>query len=134
MTIFCTYCSANKSLVKHDIPAIDRYVSKRIKSMSDSARQLYIKFMILSGKFGLIEEADPIPYYDVLLDPTRVETHSLIVSTQLRSAGVSKVVFMTSTHEVDHQVKPYVDCMRMACEHNEVDFELVQFQSEELKQ
>jgi cytoplasmic iron level regulating protein YaaA (DUF328/UPF0246 family) len=46
------------------------------------------KFLILSGKYGILEPSDPIPYYDHLLQSSEVSEHSKKVADQLETLGV----------------------------------------------
>jgi hypothetical protein len=62
MNAFCTYCSASKSQAPGNIPAIQRYQSRRIRKVCQAATTLGLKFYILSGEFGLISPQQPIPF------------------------------------------------------------------------
>ena len=76
MTFFCTYCSAKKDRSQGELAAIQRYQSLRINSVYLAAVSLGHNFFILSGKYGILEPSEPIPYYDHLLQSSEVSEHS----------------------------------------------------------
>ena len=53
--------------------AIQLYDSERISKVFKLAKSQNTKFVILSGKYGLVEAHQQINYYDHLLDQTEVE-------------------------------------------------------------
>jgi hypothetical protein len=114
MTVFCTYCSADKDLSQGELPTIERYQSPRIKSVYIAAMSLGLKFLILSGEYGILEPNDPIPYYDHLLQSSEVSQHSKRVADQLEAHGVKDLIFFTMPLSADEKLKPYFDCIRLA--------------------
>jgi hypothetical protein len=113
MTVFCTYCSAEKDPSEGELPAIQRYLSPRIQSVYAAAKRLGLRFLILSGEFGILEPDDPIPYYDHLLLPSEVPEHAKRVADQLKDLDVKDMIFFTRS---DAAVKPYLECMKSACQ------------------
>jgi len=111
MTVFCTYCSAEKDRLEGDLPAIQRYQSNRIKSVYAAAMSLGLKFLILSGKYGILEPSDKIPYYDHLLQSSEVSEHSKRVAVQLEALGVKDIIFFARSFSDDDNLKPYFDCI-----------------------
>ena len=122
MTIFCTYCSAEKDRSEGDLPAIKRYQSSRITSVYIAAESLGLRFLILSGKYGILEPRDPIPYYDHLLQSSEVPEHSKLVANQLEALDAKDLIFFTRQASV---VKPYRDCIKFASEKAGIDLKYV---------
>lgn len=114
MTVFCTYCSAKKDRSQGELPAIERYRSHRIRSVYIAAMSLGLQFLILSGKYGILEPSDPIPYYDHLLQCSEVMEHSEQVAVQLKALGVKDLVFFARSFSDDENVKPYFECIKAA--------------------
>jgi len=125
MTVFCTYCSAKKDRSPGELPAIQRYRSHRIRSVYIAAVSLGLRFLILSGEYGLLEPADPIPYYDHLLQSSEVSEHSKRVAGQLEALGVKDLVFFSVSFSDDENVKSYCDCIRFASQKAGIEFKLV---------
>lgn len=114
MTVFCTYCSTKKDRSQGKLPAIQRYQSHRIKSVYIAAMSLGLKFLILSGKHGILEPSDPIPYYDHLLQSSEVLEHSKRVADRLEALGEKDLIFFARSFSDDENVKPYIDCIKYA--------------------
>jgi len=114
MTVFCTYCSAEKDRSQGELPAIQRYWSHRIKSVYVAALSLDLKFLILSGKYGILEPSEPIAYYDHLLQSSEVSEHSKRVADQLEALGVKDLFFFGRSLSDDNNLKPYFDCIKIA--------------------
>ena len=126
MTVFCTYCSAKKDRSQGELPAIQRYRSHRIKSVYIAARSLGLKFLILSGKYGILEPSDPIPYYDHLLQSSEVSEHSKKVADQLEALGVKNLIFFTRSFSDDENLKPYFDCIKFASQKAGIELKFVE--------
>jgi hypothetical protein len=122
MTVFCTDCSAEKDHSEGEMPAIQRYQSTRIKSVYSAAKSLGLGFLILSGKYGILEPHDPIPYYDHLLQASEVSEHANLVAGQLETLGVKDLIFFSRPAPV---VEPYRDCIKFASEKAEVELKYV---------
>ena len=125
MTVFCTYCSANKDHSLEELPAIQRYQSQRIHSVYNAAMSLGYKFLILSGKYGVLEPSDPIPYYDHLLLSSEVPEHSKKVANRLEALGVKEIIFFAQPLSVDENLKPYFDCIKSASQRIGIDIKFV---------
>ena len=125
MTVFCTYCSADKDRSRGELPAIQRYLSHRIKSVYFAAMSLGLKFLILSGKYGILEPSDPIPYYDHLLQSSEVSEHSKKVADQLEALGVKNLIFFTRSFSDDENLKPYFDCIKLASQKAGIELKFV---------
>lgn len=114
MTVFCTYCSKEKDSSQGKLPAIQRYRSNRIKSVYIAAMSLGFKFLILSGKYGILDPSDPIPNYDHPLQSSEVMEHSKKVADQLETLGKIDIIFFARSTSDDEKVKPYFDCIKSA--------------------
>ena len=125
MKIYCTYCSARKDNSSSILPAIKRYKSNRITSIYDLAIKSKIPFYIFSGKYGILHAEDPIPYYNTLLKPSKVTGHSNTVAEQLKKLEISELIFYSKSTQEDPNIKPYIECMKLATEKARVDFKLM---------
>ena len=126
MTVFCTYCSAKKDRSQGELPAIQRYRSLRIKSVYIAAMSLGLKFLILSGKYGILKPGDPIPYYDHLLQSSEVSEHSKKVADQLEARGVKDLIFFGGSLSDDENLKPYFDCIKIASQKAGIELKFVE--------
>ena len=114
MTVFCTYCSAEKNRSQGELPAIQRYRSPRINSVYSAALSLGLEFLILSGEYGMLKPSDPIPYYAHLLIAPEVPEHAQKVAAQLEALGVKDLIFFTRPLAEDKNLKPYHNCIKLA--------------------
>ena len=115
MTIFCTYCSAEKETAAELLQAIQRYQSDRIKRIKMAALFAGAKFFILSGKYGLLDPNELIPYYDHLLIADEVEAHAFKLAEQIEQYGITQIVFFTLPVSRDEKLAPYHAALRLAC-------------------
>ena len=125
MKIICTYCSGTKSEGGGLLPAVERYLSKRILDLGLEADRNNLEMMILSGEYGLIDRQYPLPYYDHLLQPDEVVKMSHKVASTLCMAGVKVVVYHTAAPELYAPVRPYLAVMESACERASVALRVV---------
>lgn len=116
MTVFCTYCSAEKDTADALLPAIRRYRSDRIARIYGAALTCGCGFVILSGEFGLLEPSAPIPDYDHLLLTDEVETHAHRLAAQIAEQGITQILFFTLPVAKDEKLAPYHAALRRACE------------------
>ncbi|NQY04736.1 MAG: hypothetical protein HRT68_00675 [Flavobacteriaceae bacterium] len=115
MKAYCTYCSAEKNDSEKAIPAIDLYNSHRISEVYKWSQEKGLGFLILSGKYGLVEPTERIHYYDHLLKPKEVEPHSDLLASQIKAMGITEIVFFMSRLEKDPNLQAYRDCITKAC-------------------
>ena len=116
MIAYATYCSALKNYSKKALPAIQLYDSERISKVFELAKSQNAKFVILSGKYGLVEAHQQINYYDHLLNQTEVEAHANVIASQITSKCISEIVFFTNPVETDPNLLPYLRSIKRACE------------------
>lgn len=124
-----TYCSRDKDPAAGLLPAVDRYLSSRIRASHEAASILETGFFILSGFYGILDPDQEIPEYDYLLTSDQVPHHAGKVEPQLRESAAERVIFITRTLAVDPGAGPYREVMRQACAGAEVGFEIVEFAS-----
>jgi hypothetical protein len=129
MTAFCTYCSAEKDGSQGELPAIQRYRSHRINSVYSAALSLGLEFLILSGEYGMLEPSDPIPYYSHLLIAPEVPAHAKKVANQLEGLEVKDLIFFARPLEEDKNLKPYLDCIRLASQEAGVELKIVEIET-----
>ncbi|MDB4678143.1 hypothetical protein OAE93_00275 [bacterium] len=116
MKVLCTYCSAEKQTVVGNVPAISRYISKRIDRVAKQAEKENRPLFILSGKYGIIPAAHPIPYYDHLLTQEEVLAHAKKVASQIKEHGITHITFYTRSLQQDPNVAAYINCINQAAE------------------
>ncbi len=126
MKLFVTYCSAAKAGGEGLLPALERYLSDRIREVYRAARAGGADFRILSGEFGLLRASDPIPDYDHLLTSEEVPARSLGIADQLREIQPEQVVLFSRTLQADPNLAPYRQVMRDGCRLAGVAFEIVE--------
>jgi len=125
MLAYLTYCSAQKNYSKKAVPAIELYVSDRISKVFELANSQNAKFVILSGKYGLVEAHQQINYYDHLLNQTEVEAHANVIASQITSKCISEIVFFTNPVETDPNLLPYIACIESACEKANIQLKIL---------
>lgn len=126
MTVFSTYCSADKEITDELLPAIERYRSDRIRRIYSAALTAGAGFFILSGEFGLLAPNAPIPYYDHLLTGDEVEAHSFKIAEQIKRHGITQIIFFTLPVKADEKLAAYHDCLRLACQQTAINLSFVE--------
>jgi hypothetical protein len=114
-SVLVTYCSRAKRRDDAKLPAWQRYLSERIVSLVARAREEGRGCLILSGKYGLIDAEEPVPYYDHLLVADEVEHLVEDVVGQLRRHGVEAVEYHTVNPDEVAEVRPYRALIHQAC-------------------
>ena len=125
MLAYATYCSAQKNYSKKAMPAIQLYDSERISKVFELANSQNAKFVILSGKYGLVEAHQQINYYDHLLNQTEVEAHANVIASQITSKCISEIVFFTNPVETYPNLLPYIACIESACEKANIQLKIL---------
>lgn len=113
MTLHVTYCSKEKDRTRKDLPAIQRYDSKRIDQVKALAEEKEEEFAILSGKYGLIGPEEEIPFYDELMRERNIPRLITGVKNYLEARNIEKVVY--HTREVEGERRPYFKLIKNAC-------------------
>ncbi|MDB4656062.1 hypothetical protein OAE48_04355 [Flavobacteriales bacterium] len=127
MIAYCTYCSAEKDHSEISLPAISRYKSSRITKVYNSAITENVEFVILSGKYGIIDAHQNIDYYDHLLVPSEVDEHSELVTSQLKEMGITKLMFYAVSVLKDPNIQSYIDCIKLGAAKNGTAIEIREF-------
>jgi hypothetical protein len=122
--IFCTYCSKSKAAARDLLPAISRYKSDRIERVAELAKRAGFGFVILSGRFGIVEPLQLLPPYDHLLEDSEVSAMSRVVAKQLVNLGIRHLVYFTESVRTDPNIAPYLNLIQLACESANIDLEI----------
>ena len=104
-----TYCSKEKRKDKTPLPAVERYLSERIKGVWARSQSENRPMLVLSGLLGLIRPDAPIMWYDKLLLPGDVGGMVDLVSHHLLGFRVEAVEYITENIWLVPAVKPYHD-------------------------
>jgi tetratricopeptide (TPR) repeat protein len=115
MAAFCTYCSREKDTTAAPLPAWKRYRSARISKVAELASEGRVRFLILSGRFGLVESNELIPYYDHLLLDGEVQQLAEVVAGQIKEMGIDRITFFADAGRYLAQVRPYISTIQRAC-------------------
>ncbi|RLG16788.1 hypothetical protein DRN62_03010 [Nanoarchaeota archaeon] len=126
MKIYCTICCKEKRRDEGLLPAIERYISKRIRRVYELSKRDGVGFRILSGKFGLLRPEDRIPWYDQKLLPPMVDDMIEVVKRQLKSQGITHVVFFAKDKEKFKGWRPYHKVLEKACSESGVKLEVIE--------
>lgn len=115
MTIFCTYCSAEKDQAVGLLASIERYRSDRIRRIYSASLAAGVGFRILSGEYGLLGPNDRIPWYDHLLRFEEVEAMSRKIIRQIRRQKIDQILFFTLPLRLDPLLGPYHEVLQSSC-------------------
>ena len=112
--LVCTICCREKDRTDKLLPAIRRYKSERIKTVAGLARDAGLPLAILSGKYGLIDADQPIPYYDKLMGEGDLGEIIAANIAFLEKNEVGKVIFLCPDPAIDPHVQPYLRSIQAA--------------------
>jgi len=133
MILIATYCSRDKAADPGKLPAIDRYLSRRIQAVYRAAISVGAEFRILSGKYGLLKASSEIPHYDLLLTSADVPRMSARIAEQILQIEPTCAIFCSRTVEQDPQVRPYRTAFSAACSMAGVEFTVVDMPENEMR-
>ncbi|MBN1873373.1 MAG: prolyl oligopeptidase family serine peptidase [Anaerolineae bacterium] len=111
---YISLCSARKREDEGELPAIERYTAPRVNDVYHWARRDRAEFRIFSGKFGLLQAGDPIPWYDHRLQAEDVSAMATQVAEQLKTQGIHKLVVYTAVTEKHPAELIYLGCLQVA--------------------
>lgn len=114
MEFYCTICCKMKRRARHPLPAVERYISRRISHVNRLSQKADSPFLILSGEYGLLEPGEMIPWYDKLLLAHEVPGMAETVASQLRRRGVGVIRFHALPKTAPGWA-PYYMLMEEAC-------------------
>ena len=96
------------------------YKSNRIKQIQNKAQKDGVKLLILSGKHGIISSKQLIEFYDKLLLKSEINNHVELISNQLSSIPISKMIFYHKPVKYDSNLQNYIDCISKACKNQNI--------------
>ena len=111
---FCTTCCREKRPDAGLLPAVERYLDPRIRDIRARSQEQGRPFVILSGKFGLLQPQDMIPWYDHPLATQEVDGLVPVVAGQLRSLGCTELRFFALPRAAEGW-EPYYLVLERAC-------------------
>lgn len=120
---FCTICCKRKRRGAAPLPALQRYLSRRIRFVHALSRRHGLPLRILSGRFGLLSPDQQIPYYDQPLSASQVDALVPRVATQLATARVKRLVFFARPRATPGW-RPYYDLLERACRRQRIRLEV----------
>ncbi len=118
-----TTCSKEKDPSPGVLPAIERYQSERIMFAYQESLRLGLPMLILSGKFGLIQPTDEIPWYDHALQMAEVQVMVPPVVDVLEKNAVDQILFYARPLDSPGW-PPYYAVIKEACKQLEIDLML----------
>jgi hypothetical protein len=116
MKYYCTICSKEKRNDKELLPAIERYLSPRIKNIYQRASSEKVKFLIFSGEYGFIHPYSLIPYYDHLLLEEEIEAFLPLLKEQNLFWEITELVCFMEKEETSGWGAYYTILKRFAKE------------------
>lgn len=114
MEYLCTTCSRRKRRDPGPLPAARRYLSRRIRAVERESRRQGRPLLILSGRYGLLEAEEKIPWYDEALTGEAVEALAVTVSRQLAGLGATSIAFHARPRDTPGWA-PYHEVLERAC-------------------
>ncbi|OGC48748.1 hypothetical protein A2W32_01185 [candidate division WWE3 bacterium RBG_16_37_10] len=115
MKYLITTCCKEKRTDKKILPAIDRYLDPRIKHVLNISKVSNSGFVILSGKYGILEPEEQIPYYDKILTEEEVDEMVKKVTIQLKKLDISELIVYGLDKNTFHSWRPYYSVLEKAC-------------------
>jgi hypothetical protein len=128
MKYFLTTCCKQKRQNQGLLPARERYTSPRVQLVCAEAERMDIPLLIFSGKYGILEADDPIPWYDKVLTEDQVSEMVTNVTRQLNDLETTSLrIFGRSRDRESWQ--PYYAVLDAACLNLgiEVEFQTVDY-------
>lgn len=119
MEHLCTICCKRKRRDSDPLPAIERYISKRIQYVFAESKRLDLPFAILSAKYGLLDAHDRIPHYNHLLVPDGIATLVATVEEQFAIRGATSVLFYARSRATEGWA-PYYSVLEQACTEQQI--------------
>lgn len=114
MEYLCTTCCKRKRRDAQPLPARKRYLSRRIRFVLQESRRQKTPMLILSGKYGLLEPDQKIPWYDQALLANEIDNLAQKLAQQLARREVSSVVFYARPRK-NVGWRPYYAAIEAAC-------------------
>jgi tetratricopeptide (TPR) repeat protein len=103
-------------------------MSERIERVHAAASSLKLPFLILSGRFGLIQPEQRIPAYDHLLKSQEVPALIELVLGQVPPLGIDRFVYCTKPLASSTNLRPCHDTIVGACRRMSLPFLTVELE------
>jgi len=110
----CTTCCKRKRRAAVPLPALARYLSRRIRWVWRESRRVGKPMLILSGKFGLLAPHAKIRWYDHPLGHDEVAGMARRVTGQLARRHVTTMIFHARARSTPGWL-PYYQVLEQAC-------------------
>lgn len=110
-----TCCSRSKLAGEGLLPAVERYTSPRVAHVAAESSRLGLPLLLFSGRFGLLDAGERIPYYDDALTDEGVSRLVPVVVRQIREKSVEALVFYARARSTPGW-EPYHRVLEAACE------------------
>lgn len=120
--LVCTICSKEKRKDKELLPTKNRYISERIDEVGRIAEKGEFQFVIFSGKYGLLNPDEKIPFYDHLLKIDEVKSLTKIVEKQLADINPTEITFYAEPREGNWE--PYYIVLENATKSMGINFKI----------
>lgn len=117
-----TCCSRRKVEDEDLLPALERYTSPRVAHVATESSRLGLPLLLFSGRFGLLDAGEKIPYYDDALTHEGVARLVPVVVRQIREKGVEALAFYARARSTPGW-EPYHRALEAACEETGVRLE-----------
>ena len=114
MKVNLTTCCAEKRKDEGLLPAKVRYKSPRVRTVVSESERTKTPLLIFSGKFGILDADDPIPWYDKVLTGEDVEAMMPRVIAQLQERSVTEVTLFARPKDTPGWA-PYYAVIEQAC-------------------
>lgn len=122
---YMTHCCKDKSTEEGLLPVLKRYLAKYILYVYQLSKMENTKFLIFSGKYGLLQEDNKIPYYDKLLDYSDFEHLNPIVDEQYKKNPFNQLTFFHIDTKLDEKVAVYVEFITEFAKRNNISLKCV---------
>jgi len=129
MEYLCTTCCQRKRRTLQRIPALERYLSRRIRLVWKESRRLHKPLLILSGKYGLLTPDEKISFYDHALQREEIEDLLSTLKKQLASHQVSRLVFYALPKNTSGW-RPYYEVIEKACASRNIPLKIKRMKDE----
>lgn len=124
MRVVLTTCTADKDPRGGLLAAGLRYRGERVAEAARRAEAAGVPLLFLSGVFGVIEAAHPIPWYDHALLPVEVEGRVGMAARQLSGLGVTGIEALLAPADTPGWA-PYHRLLAAGCREAGVDLRVV---------
>jgi hypothetical protein len=122
MRCYFTTCCAEKREDEKLLPAKERYQSERVKYVVSESERLNVPLLFLSGKYGVLDANDVIPWYDKALTEEDIKDLIPIVVAQLSDRDVTEITLFAMPRDTTGW-GPYYAVIERACEELNIEIE-----------